>query len=456
MSFLQQESDSASGDTAESAGKSPGKTTATERLPLQRKAAGEAHGDGASSAPVVGDDPFGFHLDGSSSAPIQAKAGGGPMAVPAAETGTSSTGIPMPVQRKMEASFGADFSDVQVHAGSTDASKLGALAYTQGSDIHFAPGQYDPHSSGGQELLGHELAHVVQQRDGRVNPTTEIRGKGVNDDDALEREADVQGALAAQGKPATSAGSAASSGGAGAIQRQVVQRRAGVIQLKGDDSSFPEGVSDEELLSGKADAGGEGGEHGSKKPVQAKRAGGPVQRRAARPVVQLKGGATVGKLEVVSNAVGEGLTAGHAWLAYTPTGGAQTTYGTWGNRKPIGLHRDLEAGKAGKARRATDIDAADLAKLDAFATSNNAWSFTNNCASFAARGWLAVTGESLAYTTAGIPNPSALGKGIVAAGGVLQTGGPTGSSTSSNSSGSSYGSSSMNSVKPGSSSIPGP
>ena len=45
---------------------------------------------------------------------------------------------------------------------------IGAQAYTTGSDIHFAPGQYDPHSPAGQEVLGHELWHVVQQKEGRV------------------------------------------------------------------------------------------------------------------------------------------------------------------------------------------------------------------------------------------------------------------------------------------------
>ena len=43
-----------------------------------------------------------------------------------------------------------------------------ALAYTQGTDIHFAPGQFEPDTSAGQQLLGHELTHVIQQAEGRV------------------------------------------------------------------------------------------------------------------------------------------------------------------------------------------------------------------------------------------------------------------------------------------------
>lgn len=108
------------------------------------------------------------------------------------------TGIPDDVIQNMEDSFGADFSSVRVHPESSKAPEVGALAYTQGTDIHFAPGQFRPDTSYGQQLLGHELAHVVQQAEGRVQPTTEIGGIAVNDDAGLEHEADVLGAKAAQ------------------------------------------------------------------------------------------------------------------------------------------------------------------------------------------------------------------------------------------------------------------
>lgn len=99
-------------------------------------------------------------------------------------------GQPLPdaVRRTMEAAFNADFSAVRVHHGSA-ARNLGALAFTTGDDVHFAPGQYDPHTRRGLELLGHELAHVVQQRAGRVvNPFGD--GVAVVQDPRLEREAD--------------------------------------------------------------------------------------------------------------------------------------------------------------------------------------------------------------------------------------------------------------------------
>ena len=108
-----------------------------------------------------------------------------------------SGGLPLPddVRAKMETAFGTDFSDVRVHIG-REASSLGAIAYTWGSNIHFAPGQYNPHTLQGQKLLGHELWHVVQQKSGRVkNPFG--GGVAVVQDYALEAEADRMGIKAA-------------------------------------------------------------------------------------------------------------------------------------------------------------------------------------------------------------------------------------------------------------------
>ena len=110
----------------------------------------------------------------------------------------NKTGIPDDVKQRMEDSFNTDFSGVRVHPDSAAAPEVGALAYTQGTDIHFAPGQFKPDTSAGQQLLGHELTHVVQQAEGRVQPTTEIGGMPVNDNEGLEHEADVLGAKAAR------------------------------------------------------------------------------------------------------------------------------------------------------------------------------------------------------------------------------------------------------------------
>jgi hypothetical protein len=93
----------------------------------------------------------------------------------------------------MEAAFGVDFTAVRVHHGAT-AAALGAEAFAYGIDIHFAPGRYDPTTPAGLDLIGHELAHVIQQARGRVRATAQVCGVGVNTDPALESEADAMGA----------------------------------------------------------------------------------------------------------------------------------------------------------------------------------------------------------------------------------------------------------------------
>lgn len=95
--------------------------------------------------------------------------------------------LPQAVRQKMESAFGAPFGDVRIHVGAQAAS-LGAIAFTRGSNIYFAPGRYNPHTSQGEQLLGHELAHVLQQRAGRVhNPFGS--GTAIIHDAALEAEA---------------------------------------------------------------------------------------------------------------------------------------------------------------------------------------------------------------------------------------------------------------------------
>jgi hypothetical protein len=105
--------------------------------------------------------------------------------------------LPEDLRRRMERVFGADLSAVRIHSR-TEVEAVGALAYTRGIDIYFAPGRYEPESRRGQVLIGHELAHVVQQSRGRVTATTHSSGLDINDDQALEREADELGAKAAE------------------------------------------------------------------------------------------------------------------------------------------------------------------------------------------------------------------------------------------------------------------
>jgi hypothetical protein len=57
--------------------------------------------------------------------------------------------LPEPVQKKMESFFNTSFADVRIHVGH-QAPSIGALAFTHGSDLYFAPGQYNPQSTHGQ------------------------------------------------------------------------------------------------------------------------------------------------------------------------------------------------------------------------------------------------------------------------------------------------------------------
>ncbi len=85
--------------------------------------------------------------------------------------------------------LGDGFADVRVHTdGLSDslARSVQARAFTTGSDIFFAQGEYRPQSSAGRELLAHELTHVVQQRGAPVTGEMRVSDPG----DALEREAE--------------------------------------------------------------------------------------------------------------------------------------------------------------------------------------------------------------------------------------------------------------------------
>jgi hypothetical protein len=71
------------------------------------------------------------------------------------------------LQTQLSATLGEDFSDVRVHTdplASALARSVQARAFTTGSDIYFAQGEYSPRSSEGQRLLLHEVRHAQQQR----------------------------------------------------------------------------------------------------------------------------------------------------------------------------------------------------------------------------------------------------------------------------------------------------
>jgi hypothetical protein len=98
----------------------------------------------------------------------------------------NNTGLPDSLKTGVENLSGYTMDDVKVHYNSDKPAQLQAQAYAQGTDIHIAPGK--------EQHLPHEAWPVVQQKQGRVQPTIQMKGKvNVNDDDGLEKEADVMG-----------------------------------------------------------------------------------------------------------------------------------------------------------------------------------------------------------------------------------------------------------------------
>ena len=103
----------------------------------------------------------------------------------------NETGLPDDLKTGIENLSGYSMDDVNVHYNSSQPSQMNAHAYAQGTDIHVAQGQ--------EQHLPHEAWHVVQQKQGRVKPTMQMKGMNVNDDVGLEKEADVMGAKALKG-----------------------------------------------------------------------------------------------------------------------------------------------------------------------------------------------------------------------------------------------------------------
>lgn len=90
--------------------------------------------------------------------------------------------LPPRLRTNVEALSGLAMDDVRVHRNSAEPAKLGALAFTRGTDIHLSPGE--------ERHLPHEAWHVVQQKQGRVAATEQYKGVSINADAALEHEAD--------------------------------------------------------------------------------------------------------------------------------------------------------------------------------------------------------------------------------------------------------------------------
>lgn len=94
------------------------------------------------------------------------------------------------VAQQVGGAYGQSLSDVRIHHDDHAAAlsrAVSARAFTVGNDIFFGAGEYRPNSTGGRELLAHELAHVVQQRGAPNTGPLLVSHPG----DTLEREAEA-------------------------------------------------------------------------------------------------------------------------------------------------------------------------------------------------------------------------------------------------------------------------
>jgi hypothetical protein len=215
---------------------------------------------------------------------------------PSVPSSGSGKALPKAVQRKMESAFGTSLGDVRIHEG-PEAKSIGAVAYTRGSNIHFQPGKYDPNSQSGQQLLGHELTHVVQQRAGQV-ATPQGKGAPINADPQLEAEADTMGAKAASGQPAQVSGT-----GTG-IQRMVMPPLSLLSKLP--------------KLGGAGGAGGAGGIGGALSGITSKL--GSVMGRGGAGGAGGAGGGLSGLASKAGSIMGSGGMSNAVGLAGTVAG----------------------------------------------------------------------------------------------------------------------------------------
>lgn len=186
----------------------------------------------------------GFFLAGSprpaagAPAPAMQRKGGAEAFRLPANLASFGTGIGQPLQdgvrHDMERFFGTSFANVRVHTG-PQALAIGALAFTHGPNLYFAPGHYNASTARGRQLLGHELAHVVQQRSGRV-PNPFGSGIAIVHDRGLEAEAERLGLLAARQPAAVQAKMP------GSCRPAAILRKSAVVQPSMESSKKRESV----------------------------------------------------------------------------------------------------------------------------------------------------------------------------------------------------------------------
>lgn len=100
------------------------------------------------------------------------------------------TALDQGIRDRFAADLGDSLTDVHIHADAgadSLARSVSARAFTTGSDVFFASGEYRPGTSAGDRLIAHELTHVVQQRGAPASGPMTV----ADPHDALESEAEA-------------------------------------------------------------------------------------------------------------------------------------------------------------------------------------------------------------------------------------------------------------------------
>jgi Domain of unknown function (DUF4157) len=176
-------------ESVETGGVDPRMRAAMHRRALQRKAKRDGAGGGGEQQQQQQQQQ---QHAGAGAADKAAQSGGGQP-------------LPGALQQKFGQQLGTGLGDVRVHTGADSAAAneaLGARAYTEGKDIHFGAGEYDPESQDGQELIAHEVVHTQQPETPEgagagAGPATKLEMSSPGD--ASEREADDASAALVDG-----------------------------------------------------------------------------------------------------------------------------------------------------------------------------------------------------------------------------------------------------------------
>jgi hypothetical protein len=151
---------------------------------------------------------------------------------------TQSGGEPLsaPVRQHMESGYGHSFEGVRIYRDSSAASladSIGARAFTLGSNVFFGAGQYQPHTPDGRRLIAHEVAHVVQNSDGRTaQPTLWRNGTPPQGQTTTGTPPGQTGQAPPAGQTAPPAGPPRFTGAAGkAITKEAADGKVGTYEL---------------------------------------------------------------------------------------------------------------------------------------------------------------------------------------------------------------------------------